>query len=90
VVVTPKSSGYNPPDFNESNGAAIAQLIAARKSQQDPIVLNIIDGDAPAPVGDGSCHYHAFASFHKNAAPLLGIRLRFENESWHLAGYWTP
>jgi hypothetical protein len=84
------SSGDSPAQYAGIYGDAVDKLRSAQAAQDTPITFAVNGGDADAPIGDGSCDYHAFAYAEGADAPFLGIRLAHEGDGWHIAGYWTP
>lgn len=89
-ILVSLSNAQEHSEFAGSLGEATDRLVERRRAQKQPLTIRIVDGDAPAPIGDGSCQLHAFVSTAPTVPPFVGIRMKKEANGWHIAGYWTP
>ncbi len=74
------------PDLVRLVGAA--KLAAMSADIQKGYTIEVRDGDAPYPLGDGRGTHHVLI---RTGVTGLGLRFRYDNQldKFHILGYWT-
>ena len=84
------AKGEHPKFLAGFNKEAMKSIHTKQFMQRGELIYDIRVGDAPHPIGNNSCDFHAFIAEAPGVSPFIGVRMQHQPDGWYIIGWWTP